>query len=231
MGATSQLVRWLHGRLRSDTWSGWSESAYRKRGYQQRLLLVQEQLAQCVDTARPGTIRILSMFAGDGRDVLGVLGNHQRQNDVVACLIEQSSQAVDTGTQRALELGLESVATFRHTDATDYEAYRGLAPADLILLCGVWGHVPSQERPQLIQALASLCAAGGMVIWTRGISKGMKQFEQIEGLFTAAQWEPVQIRFTPNNQWAVATHRYYGTAIPRPTQGRIFHFQTGAGMR
>jgi hypothetical protein len=231
MGATSQLVNWLRSHNRSNHWNGWSDSAYRKQSYQHRLLLVQQHLSECLDNAPPGIIRIVSLFAGDGRDVLGVINTHPRRSDVLATFIEQSSPAVASGFRRAAELGLASATTFLNKDATEYEAVQGITPANIILLCGVWGHVPHDDRAQLIQAVTSLCTPNGRLIWTRGISKGIAKLEQIEGLFARTQWEKVQIRITPGNQWAVATYRFLGTPLPRPKSGQIFHFMTCAGTR
>jgi hypothetical protein len=208
---------------------GWSDTAYQKQSYQQRLLLVQRHLSESLDVAPCGTVRILSMFAGDGRDVVNVLGKHPRRGEVLAWLVERNSQSVASGIRRSAEVGLGTVTTFLEKDATQYAAYHGLAPAHIVLLCGVWGHVPIRERGELIQALASLCAPGGVVIWTRGISKGITQLQQIHELYRGKAWERVCIRFTPANDWAVATYRYRGPAIDRPEQGQIFQFRTGAG--
>ncbi len=158
MGAATQLAKWLRGRSRPERWMGWSDTAYQKQSYQQRLLLVQRHLSESLDVAPCGTVRILSMFAGDGRDVVNVLGKHPRRGEVLAWLVEQNSQSVASGIRRSAEVGLGTATTFLEKDATQYAAYHGLAPAHIVLLCGVWGHVPIRERGQLIQALASLCA-------------------------------------------------------------------------
>ncbi len=225
-----RLRQWFR-QLEPGLWSDWPQRAYQQRRYQQRLAAVQEHLADCLNAAPPGAVRILSICAGDGRDLLGVLETHERRNDVTAWLIEQSPQSVSAGAARARSLGLGSSVRFLHADATIYATYCGVAPADIVLLCGVWGHVPIHERANVIRALTCLCKPRGVVIWSRAIAKGLERLEQIQLLFGASPWERTALSFTPDKTWAVATHRYCGPAVERPLEGQIFHFSTGAGTR
>jgi hypothetical protein len=52
-------------------------------------------------------------------------------------------------------------------DASTTEAYRGAVPADLVLVCGVFGNVSNDDIRGTVCALPTLCAAGATVIWTR----------------------------------------------------------------
>jgi hypothetical protein len=220
-----QLLR----RLRPAVWSGWPEKAYQRQGYQRRLRVVQEHLAECLDVAPPGAVKVLSMCAGDGRDVIGVVQSHPRRNDVSAWLVELNRQSVDLGLHYTTHAGLEKSLRFVNEDATVYTTYKYIAPADIVLVCGVWGHVPPPERGGLVQAAAALTRAGGSVIWTRGVSKGMSRFDEIDSLFAEPAWEKVRVSFTADKSWAVATHRYRGPAQELPADGQIFHFQKNAG--
>ena len=223
------LREWIRRRLSLSTWNGWPDRAYQQDRYQHRLLAVQEHLADALDHAPGGPVRIISLCAGDGRDLIKVLGSHPRRGDVSACLIEQDLRSVADGTRRAESAGLSNAVEFLAADATAYETYRDIVPADLVLLCGVWGHVPVSDRKELVRALASICKAGGMVIWTRGVSKGMIRLRQIQSLFAAPLWQQVRANLTPDKNWAIVTHRYCGPPMELPASGRIFHFRTGAG--
>jgi hypothetical protein len=118
---------------------------------------------------------------------------------------------------------------FIHADATDYATYQGMAPADIVLACGVWGHVPAHERVSLAGALAALCKPRGTVTWTRGISNGVARLREIELLFERPEWEPVRITTTVDEKWTVSSYRYVGAQIELPPAGRIFNFQRHAG--
>jgi hypothetical protein len=224
------LRQWFR-RLGPGLWTNWPLRAYRQRRYQLRLAAVQEHLSERLDAAPAGPVRIISICAGDGRDLLGVLEAHHRRNDVTAWLIEQSSQSVIAGSARLTSLGLDSAVRFLHADATLYATYQAIAPADIVLLCGVWGHVPVHERTRVIRALACVCKSGGTVIWSRSVAKGLGQLDQIQSLFRAPSWERIGLTLTPDKSWAVATHRHCGRVVDPPPDGQIFHFSAGAGTR
>ena len=223
-----KMRQWLR-QFGSATWSGWPQDAYRREHYQQRLRTVQAHLAECLDRAPDGSVRIVSVCAGDGRDVIGVLQSHRRRNDVEAWLVELDGQSVAAGVQHATASGLEQMVNFIHGDATDYSAYTNFVPCDVALVCGVWGHVPAHERALLVRALASFCKPGASVIWTRGVSKRMSRLDDIQSQFGGSSWERTCLSFTPDDEWAVGTHRYCGPPLELPARGPIFHFQKNAG--
>jgi hypothetical protein len=225
-----RLRQWFR-HLGPGLWTNWPERAYKQRRYQQRLAAVQEHLAKRLDTTPAGPVRIISICAGDGRDLLGVLETHSRRSDVCAWLVEQSLQSVNAGCAHASALDLAYAVRFLHADATLYATYQVIGLADIVLLCGVWGHVPVHERTSVIRALTCLCKPGGTVIWSRAVAKGIERLEQIQSLFVAPSWERIELSFTPDNSWAVAAHRYRGPVVNLPTDGRIFHFSAGAGTR
>jgi hypothetical protein len=62
--------------------------------------------------------------------------------------------------------GLEGVEVIA-ADASMTDAYAGAVPADLVLLCGVFGNISTEDIANTIRHLSRLCAAGATVIWTR----------------------------------------------------------------
>ena len=52
-------------------------------------------------------------------------------------------------------------------DAALTDQYRGVAPADLVLVCGVFGNVTDEDIERTIGFCSQLCVTGGTVIWTR----------------------------------------------------------------
>src|SRR5262245_15128865 len=53
-----------------------------------RLRVVQEKIRDALEVAPPGEIRVISMAAGEARDLLGVLNGHPRRDDVTGRLVE-----------------------------------------------------------------------------------------------------------------------------------------------
>jgi 2-polyprenyl-3-methyl-5-hydroxy-6-metoxy-1,4-benzoquinol methylase len=217
------------GRFARVNWSGWPELAYERPKYRERLRVVQEQIAQCLDEAPHTPLRILSMCAGDGRDVIGVLQSDCQRREVEAYLLELNGQSVTAGIKRAKASGLENVIRFIHADATAYSTYRDLAPFDIVLVCGVWGHVPAQDRAKLIRALASFCKPGASVIWTLKISQGEHRLAEVRTQFDTACWSPVRQVLTSDRKLAVCTYVYRGATLEVPANGQIFSFREKAG--
>jgi hypothetical protein len=224
MGLQQQLRR-----IRSKAWSGWPSRAYRKPRFQERLQAVQEQFANCLEMATPGKVQVISICAGDGRDVIGTLRTHRRRNDVEAWLVELDLQSVSEGAEHATREGLADSLHFLNADATDYTTYRDIAPADIVLACGVWGHVPAQERPGFVDALSQLCRPASMVLWTRGAAASRERLLEIESLFASPEWRCLRTTLTGDRHWAVASYRYLGPQKQLPKVGRIFNFQRCVG--
>src|SRR5215470_13977518 len=97
----------------------------------QRLELVQRHLRYELDHAPAGDIRLISLCAGQGRDVLGVLAGHPRRNDVRARLVELDERNVAVARQAAQAAGLDGVEIVQ-TDAGITDACAGAVPAQIV---------------------------------------------------------------------------------------------------
>jgi hypothetical protein len=131
-----------------------------------RLQRVRWHLAQAIDRAPAGPVRLVSLCAGQGRDVIGVLPDHPRRGDVRAVLVE--SDAVNAGLARraAAAAGLSQVEV-READASTATSYTDALPADVLLLCGIFGNVSERDIERTVTAAPALCTTGTTVIWTR----------------------------------------------------------------
>lgn len=132
----------------------------------QRLVVVQDRITRALDRARPGPLRALSMCAGQGRDLLGVLERHPRRDDVRAVLVELDPRNAEAARQRVAESGLHGVEVVTG-DAARTDHYLAHAPADLVLACGIFGNISGEDIRRTIGYCAALCAAGGTTVWTR----------------------------------------------------------------
>ena len=144
-------------------WREWHR-AYDQPGsrLEQRLVIVQECIRGALDTRPPGPIRVISVCAGEGRDLLGVLADHDRTDDVIGRIVELDEQLAASAAAHAPS-ALEVVCG----DASTTGAYTGAVPADLVLLCGVFGNVSDEDIEHTVRMLPTLCAPGATVIWTR----------------------------------------------------------------
>lgn len=145
-------------------WTQWHTSYENPDSHlAQRLTVVRQRIAQVFDQLPKGPIRVASMCAGDGRDLLSVLQNHPRAKDVSGRLVELNPQMAD----RAREAAPSSIEVLC-ADAGNSNAYEGVAPVNLLLCCGVFGNITEADIQNTIENWSMLCAPKARVIWTRG---------------------------------------------------------------
>lgn len=131
-----------------------------------RLERVRWHLARAIDQAPPGPVRLVSLCAGQGHDVLGVLPGHPRRDDVIALLVEADACNASLAAERAAEAGLAQVQV-RLADASLIASFADFLPADVLLLSGIFGNVSDGDIRRTVDAAAAICAHGATVIWSR----------------------------------------------------------------
>ncbi|HUD36404.1 MAG TPA: SAM-dependent methyltransferase [Streptosporangiaceae bacterium] len=131
-----------------------------------RLECIRAHLRRALDDAPAGPLRLVSLCAGQGRDVLAVLPRHERRDDVAALLVELDSRNAGLAWRTAAEAGLDQVQV-READAGLVANYADYLPADILLLCGIFGNVSDADIERTIKAAPALCAPGATVLWTR----------------------------------------------------------------
>ncbi|GIE05218.1 hypothetical protein Adu01nite_65680 [Paractinoplanes durhamensis] len=211
-------------------WLQWHE-AYEVSGSSQarRLVVVQRYLTTALD-GRPG--RLVSLCAGDGRDVLPALAAHPGGRDVRAVLVELDPALSGRARLAAEALGLPSVEV-RTADAGDPVAYRDVVPVDVLLACGVFGNISPGDMRRTVAAFPSFLAPGGVVIWTRGRGDvAADPSAEVRACFVAEGFE--ELAFTaPDDagfrvgmsRLATATATATATAGAATATGRLFAFR------
>jgi len=131
-----------------------------------RLGLVQSRLRRALDEAPPGEIRIVSLCAGQGRDVIGAVRDHRRRADVRARLVELDPRNAVVARELADAANLECVETITG-DASLSDSYIGAAPAHVVLACGVFGNISDSDIRRFVGLVPTLCEPGATVVWTR----------------------------------------------------------------
>jgi hypothetical protein len=132
-----------------------------------RLRLVQQGVREVLDHHAPGPIHIVSICAGQGRDVIDVVAAHRRRADVRARLVELDHALVAFARARAAAAGVADQIEVRQGDASLVRSYAGALPADLVLVCGVFGNISDGDIRATVSRLPAFCAPGGTVVWTR----------------------------------------------------------------
>lgn len=203
-------------------WKRWHED-YDRPGSRlaRRLLAVQEQLRTALDERPPGPIRVVSLCAGQGRDLLGVLPAHPRRPDVSALLVELDPDNSAAAAASAARAGLDRVEVVTG-DAAMTDHYLRMAPADLVLACGLFGNMTDGQIERTVDACRSLCATGGTVVWTRH-RDAPDRVPLICDWFETRGFERRSLT-DPAEGFAVGTHRYAGQPHPLVPGRRMFAF-------
>jgi hypothetical protein len=186
-----------------------------------RLRTVQDQIRMVLDSSRSGPLRVVSLCAGQGRDLLEVLCDHSRRSDVRARLVEldENNTAVAAAFARANQLDQIEIMT---GDASLTDQYLGMVPADLVLICGLFGNIADADITRTIDACPQLCATGGHVIWTRHRRTPDRVpliCEQFEALGFERRWLSGD-----DTELGVGVHRFSGQPQPLENGQNLFQF-------
>ena len=207
-------------------WAKWHKNYEASPSLKARLQIVREQLSRCFDLQPPGVFQVLSICAGDARDLIGLLATHPRKMDVKAYLVEDNAELVENGRKVIVEAGFEEQLQFVVADATISSTYLGLVPVDVVLMAGVFGNLRSEEVARLIRNLSSLCKCGGYVVWTRHrrLHNGLNQIALIRRLFSESDFEEILIEDTPDDSFTIGSHRYKGAGQVLRGGIKLFEF-------
>ncbi|HEY2240920.1 MAG TPA: SAM-dependent methyltransferase [Streptosporangiaceae bacterium] len=178
-------------------WVAWHEEYDDpSSGLSARLMLVQQELARALDRAPAGPVQLVSLCAGQGRDVIGTLPAHPRRDDVSALLIEADPALAGQARAAATAAGLSRVEV-REGDASQVSTFADAPPAGVLLLCGIFGNVSPDDIRRTVAAAPALCTPGATVLWTR--HRGTPDLTpRIRDWFTAAGFEEVAFGSPPS---------------------------------
>jgi len=135
-------------------------------GLSWRLREVQRFLEEALDR-HVGPIQVLSLCAGDGRDLLSVLCGRGDAGRVDATLIEIHPALAERARTSAREAGLSQVEV-RTLDAGDTSSYDRAAPADIVMMIGIFGNISDADVERTVKASPQLCRPGATLLWSRG---------------------------------------------------------------
>lgn len=203
-------------------WHGWHDGYDRPDSWLSlRLRAVQTQVRAALDSSPPGTLRVLSLCAGQGRDLLEVLAEHPRRDDVRARLVELDARNAAVAEAAARAAGLTGVEVVV-ADASRTDHYRDLAPAHLVLICGVFGNITDEDIERTVDHCVQLCATGGTVIWTR--HRGAP--DRVPSICEWFEERGFDRRWLsePDAGFGVGVHRFHGEPRPLATGRRMFTF-------
>jgi hypothetical protein len=190
-----------------------------------RLGLVQGHLRAELEHAPAGDIRLISLCAGQGRDVIGVLAGHPRRGEVRARLVELDERNVAVARQAAKAAGLDGVEILQG-DAGTTDACAGAVPARIVVACGIFGNISADDIQATVAALPSLCEPDALVLWTRH-RRPPDLTPAIRSWFGEAGFREEAFDISQDGFMAVGAHRLTDKPVALTPGQRLFTFVTG----
>ena len=204
-------------------WKGWHAIYDRPSGANSRLLAVQNAVSECLTLLPAGPVKLLSIFAGDGRDIIPVVAESVRRNEVNCQFIEINEALVRAGRQRAEEHGMSDKMQFKCADATSAQSYTGSVPVDCVLASGVFGNLLPEDVLRCIKALTGMLKTGGFLVWTRSRCAGSGELG-IARIQAALQDQGFVERISGGPaKFLVASHQFLGKTT-QLVESRLFTF-------
>lgn len=187
-----------------------------------RLETVQDVLARVFDDSAAGPVTVVSICAGQSRDLIPVLVHHPRGADVTARLIERDALNVGfvLGALGSTSLTGVDVVT---ADAGVTDSYVGAVPADVVVAGGVFANIGLADSVRTVDMLGALCRPGGTVVWT-SYGDGLVDADEVLALIETGPFERVDLRWGRSREFLVAAHRYVGPQRSLPRGRRFFEF-------
>jgi hypothetical protein len=155
----------------------------------------------------------------------GDLATHPRREDVTVLLVELDPRNTAIAERAAGAAGLRSVEV-RAGDAALTDGYAGMVPADLVLMCGVFGNVSDADVRATVGFASQLCATGGTVIWTRH-RRSPDLVPRICDWFAEQGFEQRWLS-APGENFGLGVHRFTGRPRPLERGARMFTFAADA---
>lgn len=199
-------------RVVDSEWVDWHRGYEKDGRLVRRLQVVRDRIREVLDGRPPGPVKVLSLCAGDGRDLLGVLETHPRAADVRACLVDSNRALVEAGERHASRIAGATIE-FRLADASTTDSAAGAVPADLVLACGIFGNVSDADIRNTVHHLPELCSVSGTVIWTRKRTEP-DVTPSVRGWFDEEGFQELAFVPIPDSTASVGVHRL--VSPPRP---------------
>jgi hypothetical protein len=206
-------------------WRAW-HGAYddERSDLSRRLRIVQHHIDEWLDERPQGSLTAVSVCAGQGHDLIGVLAARPDANRLRATLLEYDERNVSAARTAIATAGLRNVAV-RHADAGDLGSYEGTVPADLVLMAGVFGNISDAHVRRTIAALPQLCAPGATVIWTRS-RRAPDLTPRIRRWLEGAAFTELAFHAPPDVLFTVGVHHFTGTPQALAAHGTLFRFRS-----
>jgi hypothetical protein len=192
-----------------------------------RTVVVHRRIREFLDSRGPGLVRIVSPCAGQGRELLPVIASHPRRPEVRARLVELDARNVADACDAVEALRLDWNVDVVRADASVTDAYTGAVPADLVVMCGIFGCIDDADAQNTVELLPGLCASDATVVWTLQPEQ-IERAEQIRLWLEESGFREQSFESPRSDASWVGVNRFAGAVRPLKRGVRLFTFQGGS---
>lgn len=188
-----------------------------------RLTVIQGWLRQALDQLPAGPVRLISMVAGQARDIEGALRGHPRAGDVSGRIVELDRRNSDVA-RKALSGIVDERIEVVTGDAGQASAYLGATPAEILVVVGLFGNIADADIERTIRLLPGFAAPGAYAVWSRGTREGAADLNPtVRRWFAEAGFTEIEHTYIDGRQ-GLGFHRFDGTPAPFPAGEQLFTF-------
>ena len=144
-------------------------------------------------------------------------------------LVELDPALVAFARERAAAAGVADRIRVIEGDASlgrsyvDADADADALPADIVLVCGVFGNISPADITRTIEAMRGFCVPGGQVLWTRH-RRPPDLTPAIRADFADAGFTELDYEAPEGTVLAVGRHRLNGATAPFDPSRQLFDF-------
>lgn len=188
-----------------------------------RLTVIQGWLRQALGQLPAGPVRLISVVAGQARDIEGMLRDHPRAGDVSGRIVELDPRNTDMARKALTRIVGDRIEVVTG-DAGQADAYLGAAPAEILLVVGLLGNIADADAERTIRLLPGFAAPGAYVVWSRGAREAVADLNPtIRRWFAEAGFTELEHTYIDGSQ-GLGFHRFDGTPAPFPAGEKLFEF-------
>ena len=147
-----------------------------------RLEIVQRHVRDELSRRGAAETRIVSLCAGQGRDVIGALVGNPAAGAVRARLVELDPQLVADVRAAATEAGVDGGVEIVEGDASTSDCLAGAVPADVVLACGIFGNISNDDIRGFVSVLPTLCSPGAPCCGRATVARRISRPTCVHGL-------------------------------------------------
>lgn len=203
-------------------WVAWHADYATDSPLARRLAIVQAQVDQALTERTGGQIRILSLCSGEGRDLIAPLSERGSAANVNGRLVELDPTLAARARDGLADIGIHGLEVLEG-DAGTTTSFAGAVPADLILLCGIFGNITDEDVERTVRAASMLCAPRATVIWTRH-RRPPDLTPAIRRWFAETGFRHEAFVRVPDSSGSVGVERFVGTPQRFEPGMRLFEF-------